>query len=186
MALVINVALYQVVWFLCVFKGDAGALVALGLLTGHLLWSPLRKADLQIMLTLLLFGLLIDGIIKYSGFVSYQVDGIPIPFWLAVIWLALAILPNHSLRWLKGRPLLSALFAAVGGPLAYWAGVKTGSADFEAGLTASILLLGIVWALFWPLAMHIANRFAPRENQGVQQNRRVKKAAALPVAGGKL
>jgi len=164
MSLVINVLIYQIIWFLCVFKGDFGAFLSLGLLIGHLLWSPLRKADLQMMCVLLIMGLIIDGLISYAGVVSYRVDGVPIPFWLAVIWLALAILPHHSLRWLKGRPLLSSLFAAVGGPLAYWAGVKAGSATFNATLFSSLALLAIVWALFWPLAMSIANRLAPRDS----------------------
>ena len=164
MSLVINVLIYQIIWFLCVFKGDFGAFLSLGLLIGHLLWSPLRKADLQMMCVLLIMGLIIDGLISYAGVVSYRVDGVPIPFWLAVIWLALAILPHHSLRWLKGRPLLSSLFAAVGGPLAYWAGVKAGSATFNAPLFSSLTLLAIVWALFWPIAMSVANRLAPRDS----------------------
>lgn len=186
MSLVVNVLIYQIVWFLCVFKGDGGALLSLGLLVGHLLWSPLRKADLQMMFILLFAGLVIDGAISYGGLVSYRVDGAPIPFWLAVIWLALAILPNHSLRWLKGRPLLSSLFAAVGGPLAYWAGVKAGSATFNATLFSSLALLAVVWALFWPLTMSIANRLAPRENCGNQHGKAVNKSGIFPAAEGKL
>ena len=186
MSLAVNVLIYQIVWFLCVFKGDGGALISLGLLVGHLLWSPLRQADLKMMLMLLLVGLFIDGAIRYGGLVSYRVDGVPIPFWLAVIWLALAILPNHSLRWLKGRPLLSSLFAAVGGPLAYWAGVKAGSATFNVTLFGSLALLAIVWALFWPLAMTIANRLAPKDSTGNQHHHVVKKAGSFQALKGKL
>ena len=186
MSLAINVLIYQIVWFLCVFKGDAGAFFSLVLLIGHLLWSPLRKADLQMMLILLLAGLVIDGTISYAGLISYRVDGVPIPFWLAVIWLALAILPNHSLRWLKGRPLLSSLFAALGGPLAYWAGVKAGSAFFNTTLFTSVALLAIVWALFWPLAMAIANGIAPRDAGGSKHHRAMKKAGTFSALQGKL
>ncbi|MGI9537450.1 MAG: DUF2878 domain-containing protein [Desulfocapsaceae bacterium] len=186
MSLAINILIYQIVWFLCVFKGDTGAFLSLVLLVGHLLWSPLRKADLQMMFILLFGGLVIDGTISYAGLVSYRVDGVPIPFWLAVIWLALAILPNHSLRWLKGRPLLSALFAAVGGPLAYWAGVKAGSASFNATLFNSLALLAVVWALFWPLAMEIANRLAPRDASDSRHHRAVKKTGTFSTLEGKL
>jgi hypothetical protein len=163
MSLLINVLIYQAVWFLCVFFGTAGALGSLVLLAVHLLFSSHRRADLKMMAVLLAIGLVVDGAIRYAGFIRYQVDGVPIPFWLAVVWLALAILPHHSLRWLKGRPLLSSLFAAVGGPLAYWAGVRVGSAEFGASLLQSIGLLAVVWALLWPGVMFIANRILPVE-----------------------
>lgn len=166
MSLFINVLIYQIVWFLCVFKGDTGAFLSLILLAGHLIRSNHRREDLKMMLVLLFIGLVVDGAIRYTGYISYRVDGIPIPFWLAVIWLALAILPNHSLRWLKGRPWLSSLFAAIGGPLAYWAGVRVGSAEFSQPLMQSIGLLAVVWALLWPLVMVIANHILPKETVG--------------------
>ncbi len=168
MSLFINVLIYQVVWFLCVFKGYTGALISLLLLLAHLIRSPHREADLKMMFALLIIGVIVDGIIHQAGFISYRVDGVPIPFWLAVIWLALAILPHHSLRWLKKRPLLSSLFAAVGGPLAYWAGVRMGSAEFNGPLLQSLTLLAVVWALLWPVAMAIANRILPKETAQVE------------------
>ncbi len=167
MSLLVNVLIYQAVWFLCVFFGDAGALVSLALLAAHLVRSNHRREDLKMMVVLLAIGLVVDGAISYAGYISYRVDGVPIPFWLAVVWLALAILPHHSLRWLKGRPLLSSLFAAIGGPLAYWAGVRLGAAEFGASLTQSIGLFAVAWAVLWPLVMAIANRILPIEKTGL-------------------
>lgn len=166
MSLVINILIYQMVWFLCVFKGDGGAFLALFLLAFHLQRSTHLREDLKMMLVLLLVGLVVDGAIRYFGLISYRVDGVPIPFWLAVVWLALAILPHHSLNWLKGRPLLSIVFASIGGPLAYWAGVRFGSAEFNSPLLLSLAVLATVWALMWPLVMAVANRILPRERGG--------------------
>ncbi|MEJ2056272.1 MAG: DUF2878 domain-containing protein [Desulfofustis sp.] len=163
MSLVINVLTYQIVWFLCVFMGNVGAFLSLLLLALHLFRSRFLREDLIMMFVLLLIGMVVDGAIRYGGFISFTVDGFPIPFWLAVIWLALAILPHHSLYWLKGRPLLSVLFAAVGGPLAYWAGVRFGSAEFNSPLLVSLALLAVVWAVLWPLAMAVANYILPRD-----------------------
>ena len=172
MSLLINVVIYQAVWFLCVFMGTAGALLSLALLAAHLVISKHRREDLQMMLALLVIGTVVDGTIRYAGLIIYRVDGVPIPFWLAMIWLALAILPHHSLRWLKNRPWLSALFAAVGGPLAYWAGVRVGSAAFGASLLPSLALLALVWALLWPLVMAIAGRILPAETTGLDAPQR--------------
>ncbi len=166
MALVINVLIYQIVWFLCVFAGNTGAFLSLFLLAFHLVRSANLREDLKMMFVLLLIGVVVDGAIRYAGLISYTVDGFPIPLWLAVIWLALAILPHHSLNWLKGRPLLSIVFAAVGGPLAYWAGVRFGSAEFNYPLLSSLALLAAVWALMWPLVMVVADRILPRERGG--------------------
>ncbi len=58
---------------------------------------------------LLAVGIVVDGTLYYIGYISYNIAALPIPFWLAVIWLALATLPHHSLKWLKNRYLLSRL-----------------------------------------------------------------------------
>lgn len=153
---VINFALYQLAWCLCVFLENTGALIALPLLAVHLYLSPVRKADLRLMGLLLLTGLILDGTMGVTGVLKFNVPARPIPFWLAVIWLSLAILPHHSLKWMKNRPVLSALFGALGGPMAYYAGVRIGAAQFGMGLYASLSLLAVAWALLWPVVMWYA------------------------------
>ena len=162
MNIFINFIMYQVVWVLCVFKENWGALVALLLLAGHLLLSPIRREDLKMMGILLLIGVVVDGTLYSFGYISYNVVAFPIPFWLAVIWLALATLPHHSLKWLKNRPLLSAFFGLIGGPLAYWAGVKAGAASFNWPLLSTLAMLGVIWACLWPMVMYFAGRALPR------------------------
>jgi hypothetical protein len=162
MNIFINFIIYQLVWFLCVFEENWGALAALFLLAGHLLLSPIRREDLKMMGVLLIIGVVVDGALHTTGYISYNVAAFPIPFWLAVIWLALATLPHHSLKWLKNRPLLSAFFGLIGGPLAYWAGVKVGAASFNWPLLSSLALLGVIWAFLWPMVMYLAGRALPR------------------------
>lgn len=162
-SLAINVLLYQSVWFLCVFWGTGGAVIALLLIGGHLLTTRHRKEDLMMMGLLLVCGLIVDGIIHRIGYIEFPVPAQPIPLWLAVIWMALALMVHHSLRWLKKRPLLSMFFGALGGPLAYWAGVKAGAATFVAPLFQSLVLLAVVWGLLWPAVMHVGERMLPKE-----------------------
>ncbi len=49
--------------------------------------------------------------------------------------------------WLSGRPLVAPRLGAIGGPLAYWAGVRLGAAGFGPDLGRSLVQIGIGWAL---------------------------------------
>ncbi len=149
-----NVIIYQLIWLLCVLGGNSGAYVGMLLLLIHLLFSPLRGADLLMMGFLLFVGLLVDGTLHQIGFISFTVTGFPIPLWLITIWLGLAITPHHSLAWLKNRPILSMLLGALGGPVAYWGGVRLGAADFTWSVLPSLCILSIIWAFLWPVVMY--------------------------------
>jgi hypothetical protein len=154
----INVGINQAIWFLCVLGGNVGALFALPLLVLNIFLSQNRRADLQMIAFLLPIGVLIDSILQAIGFFSFTWPGFPLPFWLAVIWAALAFLPHHSLAWMKNRILFSLLFGALGGPLAYFAGVRLGAATFHWSVLSSLALLAVIWAILWTGVMAIAAR----------------------------
>lgn len=161
----INIAIYQLIWFSAVLWEDPGGLLALPLLGLHLLLSRKRRADLEMMGLLLAAGLLIDGALHANGIIAFNSAAKPIPLWLAVIWLGLAILPHHSLAWMQRRHLLSALFGALGGPLAYWAGVRLGAASFPLGPGPALGILSVIWAILWPCVMYFAVRYASDQPQ---------------------
>lgn len=161
MNMILNIAIYQTIWFLCVLGGNRGAAISFIFLLLHLLLTPTFRNDLKMMIILLIMGLMIDTPLQLIGFFSFSGHSLPVPLWLATIWLALATLVNHSLAWLKNRSLLSALFGALGGPLAYWAGVRLGAATFNFPLLPSLAILAIVWALLWPTIMYISKRLYP-------------------------
>jgi hypothetical protein len=154
----VNIALYQIVWFVCIRFGNSGGLISLPLLALHLFLSDKRRADLKTMGGLLVAGVVIDGTLNVVGFFTFDPQGYPIPFWLVVIWLGLATLVHHSLNWMKSRLLLCALFGALGGPLAYWAGVRMGAAVFNRELLPSLLVLAAIWGALWPCVMRLADK----------------------------
>lgn len=156
MKILINVLIYQAVWFLAILKANQGALIGLVLLTLHLASSRCRMADLKMMGFLLFLGLLVDGTLHQIGFFSFTPSGFPIPFWLMIIWVGLAITPHHSLEWMKQRLLLAAFFGALGGPAAYWAGARMGAATFNWPLLTSLLFLAVLWSLLFPAIMHFS------------------------------
>lgn len=156
MKILINVLFYQVIWFSCVLLGNSGALVALVVLPLHLAASGMVAADLKMIGFLFAVGLLVDGTLQQIGFFTFKQPGFPIPIWLMAIWLGLAITPHHSLAWLKNRPLLSGLFGALGGPVAYWAGVRLGAASFSWPELQSLGLLALIWGGLWMVVMHFS------------------------------
>lgn len=158
MNIFINLAIYQLVWFLAVLLENTGVILALPLLFLHLYLSPCRIDDVKLMGSLLLLGITVDGLLHNFGFISFNVTARPIPLWLAAIWLALATLPNHSLRWLKGRYLLSGCLGFFAGPLAYLAGVKLDAALFHQPLLISLTTFAVTWAALLPLIFYIAEK----------------------------
>lgn len=159
---ILNLGIYQIIWFLCVLWENKGALFALPLLVLHLWLSPHKKADLKMMALLLAGGALVDGALHYFGYIRFNVPALPIPLWLAVIWLALATLPHHGLAWFKGRPTLSVVLGAMGGALAYGAGVRIGAAAFTGTWLSSMILFAILWGLIFPAVMGYASRSLPK------------------------
>ena len=158
MSLLLNIVIYQTIWFLCVLFGNLGALLSLPLLALHFVFSDKKAADARMMVILGTLGLIIDGSLRAAGVLALSSWGWPIPLWLATIWLGLATLPHHSLWWMRSRLFVNILFGALGGPLAYWGGMQLGAASFPLPLEYSLLVLAAVWAVVWPLVMFLAGR----------------------------
>ena len=74
------------------------------------------------------------------------------------MWINFALTLNGSMRWLHGRYLLAAVLGAIGGPLAYVAGVKLGAAALLASSTLVYGALAVVWAGAVPLLVWVTDR----------------------------
>ncbi len=170
---IINFLLYQIGWFCCVLGAAwgyplSGAVGALSLIAIHLLLADERKSELQLMLCACLLGVTIDSSQQALGVFSFKIEpGWPLwlPLWIFVIWAQFATLFHYALYWLSGRYLLAAAFGLVGGPLAYWGGVRLGAAQFGENLLFSFSLLALVWALVTPLLFWLSARFDCREGR---------------------
>lgn len=156
MKVVVNVVMYQLIWFLCVLFDTIGAFGGLLIVALHFAVSDRKLEDLRMSAFLLVLGIIVDGTLVQLGFFSFTTPGFPLPFWLVVIWLGLSITPNHSLAWMKNRPLLSLFFGAIGGPAAYWAGVRLGAATFHWEVFPSLALLALVWGILWVTIMNVS------------------------------
>ncbi|MCG8456753.1 MAG: DUF2878 domain-containing protein, partial [Holophagales bacterium] len=79
--------------------------------------------------------------------------------WITALWLHFGSQRETLLQLAYRFPGLAALFGAVGGPLAYWAGVRLGAASFHPQHPEWVLLsLALVWSLAMPFAGWLAWR----------------------------
>ncbi len=154
MKLVINIVLYQIGWFACALGAAYGfpwiAPLALFLIVGwHLSRAEQPLKELALVTTAAFLGALFDTLLVQSGWIRFE-SGVLIEgttaYWMVALWAIFATTLNVSLRSLRSRLALSALFGAIGGPIAYYAGVKLGALEF---ITTASALAAIAtgWAL---------------------------------------
>lgn len=161
---ILNITLYQVGWFCCVLGAGwgypiAGGLLALLLAGAHLVLAREWEKEALLMLSACLLGVAVDSIQQAVGlftFTSHPDWPLWLPLWVFVIWAQFATLFHYALYWLSGRYLLAAIFGLFGGPLAYWAGIRMGAADFGPDPLLTIVCLAIVWATVTPLLCRLS------------------------------
>ena len=168
--IVLNIILFQLGWFACVLSAASnqpliGAVVAVAIISIHLFISQQYKEELRIITIAMLIGLVWDSLIVAMGWISYQ-SGMLVsfmaPYWIVLMWALFATTLNFSMSWLKANLLLAALFGAIAGPLAYYAGAKLGAVEFN-NVINSLIALSIGWAIFTPLLLKIAKGQLPSE-----------------------
>jgi len=145
-----------------------GPLVVILIAAIHLgcLASPgMRLAELRWLLAVGVLGALSDTLLSSQGLVTYPTSVGSWSFriappWIVALWVLFATLPGFSLRWLLDRPLLAALFGAIGGPLSFFAGVRLGAIGTGPAPTWTYLALAAEYAIFMPLLV----KFAPAQS----------------------
>ena len=96
-------------------------------------------------------GYFVDHLYVFGGLLSYPVDSLlPVPPWMALLWMNFALILDTGLAGLKKRPLLAAVLGAIGGPLAYSAGVGFGLIELHAAPFVAYAAIAVTWALGLP------------------------------------
>lgn len=156
--MLLNIVLFQLGWFACVLgaaNGYAreGAIAAALIVALHIARAPRPKHEAMLALAAALLGLVFESALVWAGWVRVE-EGI---YWLVALWALFATTLNESLRMLQTRPWIAALFGAVGGPLAYYAGARMGALDFVQP-AAMLAALAVGWAAATPLLLSVARR----------------------------
>ena len=175
MALLVNFIGFQVGWFACVLgaandKELLGMIVALGVITYHVINQGDSRKELKLVLAATAIGLLWETWVLNLGILHYPSHPEALfwaPTWLIMMWALFATTINLSMGWLKGRWVLSVFMGAVFGPLAFIGGERLGAVVFLDS-TLTMITLSIGWGLLMPLLLWIAERI--NHNFNSQEN----------------
>lgn len=167
LSVLLNFAALQLGWLGCVTAAAnglpwAGTLLILALLAAHLWQAPAPAPEVKLILATGALGFLLDSLQVTLGLLRFPsgtlVDGTA-PYWIVSLWMQFGSALNFSLRWLKRRYLLAALFGATGGPLAFYAGHRLGGVTFFDPPWLSLAVLALVWAGAMPLLVRWSLRW---------------------------
>jgi len=125
----------------------------------HLRYCQDRGAEVRALFWVTLAGCVLDSVLGAMGVFDFAQW--PLPLWLALLWLVLASGLRHSLAWAARPVWLGALLGMLGGPLAYLAGARLAQVALPMGVMPTAIVLGMIWALVFPLALGIALRPKP-------------------------
>jgi len=116
----------------------------------HLTLSLERSLEARLIALTLAVGVVVEMVQIARGTYRFTsgtlVDALPPP-WLLGMWAQFATTFRFSLRRVITRPVLAALFGAVGGPIAFLAGERLGAVTRLPPLTLGLLRLSISWAI---------------------------------------
>lgn len=167
-----NLIGFNIVWFALVIGAGAGhwwpGLIALLLFAAATLaTSPWSRTDVKLVGVALVFGFLFETILVQTGILRFEV---PIPWpnlapvWMLGLWANFALSINHSLAFLSGRPVASAVLGAIAGPLAYWSAASVfGAAQVLAPLTVAMGILAVGYAVATPVLTELARAWRVAE-----------------------
>jgi len=84
---------------------------------------------------------------------SSQRGGYLAPLWLLFQWFAFCSLLHVSLRWLRGRYVLSAFLGLTGGASAYWSANLLGVLKLGTPRILSVTVVMLAWSMILPLLL---------------------------------
>lgn len=161
---VVNAILFQVLWFACVIGGAQHVIwpaVVSGIAMSIWQLHPSRRhvTDLIVLLAALVLGLIIDSSWIMFGLLEFN-DSRPFallaPGWILIMWIGFGLTINHSMAWLMKHPALPPLMGFIGGPLAYFAGLRLGAVEYQIEFWTMSLILGVIWAIVLIILVKIA------------------------------
>ena len=161
-----NFVLFQLGWFSCVLGGAspgyawAGLVIVTFIVLLHLAQAYSVADEAMLILVVMAAGTAWDSSLVTLGLFNFSsgsfIDGMA-PLWITAMWGLFATTLNVSMKWLKGRYVLAAIFGAIGGPLAYLAGQRLGAVEFS-DTTTAVIVVSAGWLVIMPALMALSER----------------------------
>jgi len=141
-----------------------------GLVLQRLLFPSLMKRMIVMLTVSLVAGLFIDGVLGWTGVLipvrQLLPDPVP-PVWLLTLWAGFGVYTASGLELMYGRSRMAVIAGGLAGPLAYRAGVPLGALALSATPWFSLIVVGAVWAVAFPLLLALAARMDNGGRDGV-------------------
>ncbi|TDO95854.1 DUF2878 domain-containing protein [Marinomonas balearica] len=158
-----NAVGFQLLWFACVLLGDWAALLCTFLyLFFHRRYLQTSNAEFVLMIVFLVIGCLWDGLLIHLGVLVFPNDsllfGVLPPLWLLCLWVSVATMLSHCLRFVAGRYLLATFLGFVSPVLSYIGGAALSDVEIGAPFELSVLMIAIGWAVILPLGFLLSQK----------------------------
>lgn len=160
-AKIFNGTLFNLSWLAIVLSHSpviAPMVVALHLFV-HFGLIGRGEREVRLIAVTFLLGAVLDQLLFLTGVFTVDGQAALAPFWLTCLWPVLATTFLHVFESFRSRPLLAALFGAIGGTGSYIAGTGLSDVAF-AHPVAGPLVMAVLWAGLFPLLLRLAGRIA--------------------------
>ncbi len=172
--LLINLSAFQATWFAFVWGGAKGYWwLGFVFLVPFAAWqlavTRWPRADLTLIAIAMIAGIIVESALVQSGQFRYA-SPVPwsnwAPAWMVGLWINFALTINHTMTFLRGRPIVAIVLGAVAGPLAYYgAGRGFDALTLTGSAWVAFGAVGLVYAVVTPLMSALGAHIAAREDR---------------------
>lgn len=152
---VVNLLMFQCVWWLSILYQNSALGLSLGLLLFHFILSSRMQLDFMLMLKVVLLGMAVDSGLIFSGVFHFSET----PYWLILLWCHFAISLGYSLAFTQKLPwYINALLGGVFGCISYLAGARFDAVQLPLEYLSSAMILFAIWSVIFPIFVNISRR----------------------------
>ncbi len=163
----LNAILFNAFWLLSVVGGSLWALLCLPFyLFIHCYYVAKTNQDLKFVAIVFVIGFFVESVFLYLGILENGNGSVIPPLWLLCLWCAFATTLNYSFSWFYRHRIFAALAGAISLPLTYFTGARLSSMNIGEPLINHLIVLGVVWAILFPVLLqfaHVFNQSVPRK-----------------------
>jgi hypothetical protein len=169
---VINGALFNISWLAIVYTHSArwALLFTAAHLVLHFRLMGRGIAEARLILTVALFGVLLDQLLFALGvFTIRGTPGFP-PVWISCLWPVLATTLMHAFRGLQQHVFLAMALGGLGGASSYLAGTALTDVQFGSSVWGP-LIMATLWTFLLPALLGIARDISTEPGSGQHAQR---------------
>ena len=156
--MLLNILGFNVSWFGLILLGNLFIPVSLFWLGLHIYRCKQPKAEIKLIISLVLIGTLVDTALLSANILIFSNEYF-IPLWLITLWASFAATVGHSLKFLECSKVLQSLIGFFVPPVSYIAGASFSSVGFGYNKVETFLILGSIWSVLMVLFFCLSNIF---------------------------